>query len=80
MLFYIKQGRKICRDCLIDRQEKYLTKIETIGLKPLKHNDYIDKYSEIEWVCCEGHIQKTKAKNIIERNRTNHCICKECKK
>ncbi len=71
-----KEGRRFCQDCLLDRQNKYLDMFGNVGIIPV--NEYIDRKTEIVWQFPCNHQSLDKAKNINERVKRNHYLCKEC--
>ena len=71
-----REGRKFCQDCLLGRQNKYLTMFDNVGIIPV--NEYIDRKTEIIWQFPCNHQSLDKAKNINERVKRNHYLCKEC--
>jgi hypothetical protein len=71
-----KYGRKICKDCLLIRQNEYLSNLES-NIFPIQ--EYKNRNTEIIWKFSCGHESLDKLRNIFERiKRCNNTRCKEC--
>lgn len=73
-----ENNRKPCQLCNRSTQNKALEKISSFCLTLLNPSDYKNKKEEVKWVCKNGHIQKNKLKNLIEKIRRENKCCKLC--
>lgn len=72
-------NRKPCQLCNTEKQNKAIKKINLHGLILINPDSYKTRNDELDWKCKNGHVQKNKAKNLLESIRCGRNLCKQCK-
>ncbi len=74
-----ENNRKPCQLCNRPKQDSALEKIKLNGLTLVNPGEYKHRTDLLEWICEHGHIQKDKAKNLLQNIRRGAELCKTCK-